>query len=304
VGLHSAHAGTSVRGGCQLDHCDSPGHGSRSTMHHQPVGVIWRWGQVSAPGGDDVVDRVIVITGAGRGIGRGIAHHLARSGATIVVGELVPRRLGRIVDELSRIGGPYLGEPCDVRSKQDIEALIAKTVDRFGRIDGLVSNAVSYKGPQPLAEISDEVMDGVYLSGVKAALWGMQAVYPHMAAAGWGRIVNVGSSAGIVGLPGFGAYAAAKEAIRGLTRTAAREWAADGIIVNCYCPASYEERPTAEVSPYLAAADARFRYQHPSGRVGDAELDIGPVVRFLCSDACRYLTGETLMVDGGAYISA
>ena len=259
---------------------------------------------MTSPGGDDVAGRVIIVTGAGRGIGRGIAHHLARSGATVVVGELVARRLSRILTELSEIGGPHLGESCDVRVKEDIDGLVTKALDRFGRIDGLVNNAVTYRGPEPLAEISDEAMDGVYLSGVKAALWGMQSVYPHMARAGWGRIVNVGSSAGIVGLPGFGAYAAAKEAIRGLTRTAAREWAADGIVVNCYCPASYEERSTTEVSPYLAAADARFRYQHPSGRIGDAELDIGPVVRFLCSDACRYLTGETLMVDGGAYISA
>jgi NAD(P)-dependent dehydrogenase (short-subunit alcohol dehydrogenase family) len=211
--------------------------------------------------------------------------------------------MARIISELDAIGGPHLGELCDVRSKEEIGSLVTRAFEHFGRIDGLVNNAVSYRGPEPLAEVSDESMDGVYLSGVKAALWGMQAVYPHMAAAGWGRIVNVGSSAGIVGLPGFGAYAAAKEAIRGLTRTAAREWAADGIIVNCYCPASYEE-PTGEVSPYLAAADARFRHQHPSGRIGDAELDIGPVVRFLCSDSCRYLTGETLMVDGGAYITA
>jgi NAD(P)-dependent dehydrogenase (short-subunit alcohol dehydrogenase family) len=254
--------------------------------------------------GDDVVDKVIIITGAGRGIGRGIAHHLARAGAIIVVGELVRSRLARIDTELSAIGGTHLGRPCDVRVKADIDALVLGAVDQFGRVDGLVNNAVSYRGPEPLAEISEEAMDGVYLSGVKAALWGMQAVYPHMAAAGWGRIVNVGSSAGIVGLPGFGAYAAAKEAIRGLTRTAAREWAGDGIIVNCYCPASYEDPQMAEVNPFLAAADERFRHQHPSGRIGDAELDIGPVVRFLCSDACRYLTGETLMVDGGAYISA
>ena len=180
---------------------------------------------------------------------------------------------------------------------------MASTLDRFGRIDAIVNNAVTYAGPGPLAEISDEVMDGVYTSGVKATLWGMQAVYPHMRAARMGRIVNVGSGAGVIGFPGFGAYAAAKEAIRALTRTTAREWARDGIVANCYCPASYEDRPGA-ISPFLAAADERFRHQHPTGRIGSAEDDIGPVVRFLCSDACRYLTGETLMVDGGAYTSA
>jgi NAD(P)-dependent dehydrogenase (short-subunit alcohol dehydrogenase family) len=155
-----------------------------------------------------------------------------------------------------------------------------------------------------MSEITDFQMDEVYTSGVKAALWGMQAVYPYMRSAGWGRIVNVGSGAGVIGFPGFGAYAAAKEAIRALTRTAAREWAADGIVVNCYCPAAYETRTNQTTDPFLSAADARFRHQHPTGRVGDAESDIGPVVRFLCSDSCRYLTGETLMVDGGAYTSA
>jgi NAD(P)-dependent dehydrogenase (short-subunit alcohol dehydrogenase family) len=253
--------------------------------------------------GDDVRGRVIIVTGAGRGIGRGVAHHLARSGATIVVGEYVPRRLERIVEELSGIGAECLGRLCDVRRRGDIDELVAATADRFGRVDAIVNNAVTYGGPGPLAEITDEQMDDVYNSGVKAALWGMQAVYPHMRAAGWGRIVNVGSGAGVIGFPGFGAYAAAKEAIRALTRTAAREWASDGIVVNCYCPAAYEIRPD-RTNPFLAAADARFLNQHPTGRIGDAEHDIGPVVRFLCSDACRYLTGETLMVDGGAYTSA
>jgi NAD(P)-dependent dehydrogenase (short-subunit alcohol dehydrogenase family) len=206
--------------------------------------------------------------------------------------------------ELTDIGSANLGRLCDVRRRGDIDELVAVTVDRFGRVDAIVNNAVTYGGPGPLAAITDAEMDDVYTSGVKATLWGMQAVYPHMRAAGWGRIVNVGSGAGVIGFPGFGAYAAAKEAIRALTRTAAREWAADGIVVNCYCPAAYEIRPNRATNPFLAAADARFLNQHPTGRAGDAEGDIAPVVRFLCSDACRYLTGETLMVDGGAYTSA
>ena len=259
---------------------------------------------MSGTSGDDVRGRAIIITGAGRGIGRGIAHHLARCGASLVVGEYVPRRLERIVGELSELGGDSLGQLCDVRRRADIDELVTATLARFGRIDAIINNAVTYGGPHPMSEISDDEMDDVYTSGVKATLWGMQAVYPYMRAAGWGRIVNVGSGAGVIGFPGFGAYAAAKEAIRALTRTAAREWAADGFVVNCYCPAAYETRANHTTDPFLAAADARFRHQHPTGRVGNAENDIGPVVRFLCSDSCRYLTGETLMVDGGAYTSA
>ena len=252
-------------------------------------------------GDHDVADRVIIVTGAGRGVGRGIAHHLAAHGAVVVVGEFVERRLARVLTEL---GEPHFGQLCDVRRRDDIDALVGTTLERFGRVDALVSNAVTYGGPRPFTEITDEDLDLVYTSGVKAALWGMQAVYPPMRDAGWGRIVNVGSGAGILGLPGFGAYSAAKEAIRGLTRTAAREWARDGIVVNAFCPASFEPRAGGATNPFSEEAYKTFFHQHPMGRAGDAADDIGPVVRFLCSDGCRYMTGESLMVDGGAYMWA
>jgi len=136
----------------------------------------------------------------------------------------------------------------------------------------------------------------VHISGVKAVLWAMQAVYPHMKAAGWGRIVNVGSGAAVIGFPGFGAYNAAKEAVRALTRTAAREWAADGIVVNAIAPAAAP--PRAVGSEHYE----EFMRTCPMGRNGDPETDIGPVALFLCSDACRYLTGHTFMVDGGNFL--
>ena len=135
---------------------------------------------MSETNGDDVRGRSIIVTGAGRGIGRGIAHHLARCGASVVVGEYVPRRLERIVGELTDIGGDNLGRLCDVRRRTDIEDLVAATADRFGRVDAIVNNAVTYGGPGPLVDITEAQMDDVYTSGVKATLWGMQAVYPHM----------------------------------------------------------------------------------------------------------------------------
>lgn len=248
-----------------------------------------------------VQDRVIIVTGAGRGVGRGVAHDLARHGATVVVGEFVPRRAERIKTELDEIGGPNLVLGTDIRDRSAIDDMVRQTVESFGRVDGIVNNAVMFPGPVPLAELSDDDLDLVYLTGVKAALWTMQAVYPHMKAAGWGRIVNVGSGAAVMGFAGFGAYNAAKEGIRALTRTAAKEWARDGIIVNCYCPASFENRPGVPPGEFLRASHDEFWRNHPMGRVGDAADDIGPVVRFLCSDACRYMTGQTLMVDGGTY---
>jgi NAD(P)-dependent dehydrogenase (short-subunit alcohol dehydrogenase family) len=118
---------------------------------------------------------------------------------------------------------------------------------------------------------------------------------------GWGRIVNFASSMGITGGKGFGAYNASKEAVRALTRTAAREWAPDGIVVNCIAPAAADHHGEAGKQ---SEGYRIFVESCPMGRQGDPELDIGPLAWFLCSDACRYLTGHTFMADGGAFMWA
>ena len=145
-------------------------------------------------------------------------------------------------------------------------------------------------------------MDLLLNTGPKGTLWGMQAVFPHMRDQGWGRIVTMGSHAGLQGAIGYAPYASAKEAVRALTRAAAREWGQYGIIVNCICPVSIAHRaPPADDPARVAVYKATFQ-DMPLGRDGDAEHDIAPVVSFLLSDACRYVTGETLMVDGGAFM--
>ena len=201
------------------------------------------------------------------------------------------------------MGVPALAAVCDVSKRDDIEAMVAAAVERFGRVDGLVNNAQTFRPQAPLATVSEDDVDVFYESGVKGTLWAMQAVYPHMRAAGWGRIVNVASAAGITGMRGYGAYNASKEAIRALTRTAAREWGRDGIVVNCICPGA-ESKRGQEAAARDSEAYREFLRDHPIGRQGDPEDDIGPVALFLCSDACRYLTGQTLMVDGGAFLFA
>jgi NAD(P)-dependent dehydrogenase (short-subunit alcohol dehydrogenase family) len=186
--------------------------------------------------------------------------------------------------------------------------MVDATVQRFGRVDGLVNNANAHSPFAPIAEVSEEAFDVNFVSGVKGTLWAMQAVYPHMKRAGWGRIVNVGSSAGLVGFKGMAAHGATKEAIRSLTRTAAREWAGDGIVVNCYCPVSMGHH-MGEYQPedYTGISMRVLGALMPSGTFetnGDPERDIAPVVAFLLSDDCRYLTGQTLTLDGGAYAFA
>ncbi len=248
-----------------------------------------------------VAGKVIIVTGAGRGVGRGMAVHLGKGGANVVVAEWKPDLLEAAVAELEGLGVTTLGVGCNVMDRDEIEAMVAATVDRFGRVDGLINNAQTFRPLAPVAEVSEDDIDVFYRSGVKGTLWSMQAVYPHMKAQGWGRIVNFASSMGITGGKGFGAYNASKEAVRGLTRTAAREWAPDGIVVNCIAPAAADHHGDAG----KASEGYRIFIENcPMGRQGDPETDIGPLAWFLCSDATRYVTGHTYMADGGAFMWA
>jgi 2-hydroxycyclohexanecarboxyl-CoA dehydrogenase len=245
--------------------------------------------------------KVIIVTGAGRGVGRGMALHLGRGGARVVVAEWKPHLLTDTCAELSELGVDNLGVVCDIQDKEQIDAMVAQTVEHFGRVDGLINNAQTFRPLAAMADVSEEDFDVFYGSGVKGSLWAMQAVYPHMKAQGWGRIVNFASSMGITGGSGFGAYNASKEAIRAITRTAAREWGADGIVVNAIAPAAATHHGEAGKQ---SEGYRIFIENCPMKRQGDPELDIGPIAWFLCSDACRYLTGHTFMADGGAFMWA
>ncbi|TML14028.1 MAG: SDR family oxidoreductase [Actinobacteria bacterium] len=248
--------------------------------------------------------RVIIVTGAGRGIGRGIVRHLAKNGATVAIAEFRRNLLDEATAEMTELGAPNLGVECNVGSQESVFDMVDQVHRRFGRVDALVNNAQRFRPTMPLEEVTENDMDVLHRTGTLGTLWGMQAVFPHMKAQGWGRIVNVGSSNGIRGAAGYGPYNASKEAIRALTRTAAREWAKYGIVTNCYCPAAAGawDKP-ADDDIRADAWDAMYR-RHPMSRDGEPEEDIAPVVLFLCSDASRFLNGETLMIDGGGYMTA
>ena len=252
---------------------------------------------------DGSVDgRVIVVTGASRGIGRGVARHLAASGATLVVTGRKPERLDALSAELRELGAPHLARVVNVADRDGTVALVEEAAGRFGRIDGLVANAQTFRPVMALEAVTPADMDLLLDTGPKGTLWAMQAVFPYMRAQGWGRIVTMGSTAGLTGASGYGPYGASKEAIRSLTRTAAREWGRHGITVNCVCAVSIAHRlPPGDDPDRAAAFEAVFKDQ-PIARDGDAEADIAPVMTFLLSDACRYVTGQTVMVDGGALL--
>jgi NAD(P)-dependent dehydrogenase (short-subunit alcohol dehydrogenase family) len=251
---------------------------------------------------DGVEGKVIIVTGASRGIGRGVARHLASAGALLAITGRKPDRLEAAAAELTTLGAAPLARPVDVADRAGMFAFVEETAGRFGRVDGLVANAQTFRPVMKLEDVAEPDMDLLFGTGPKGTLWAMQAVLPHMREQQWGRIVTMGSTVGLTGAPGYGPYGASKEAIRSLTRTAAREWGQYGITVNCICAVSIGHRlPPADDPRRAAAFDAVFKDQ-PIARDGDPEADIAPAMTFLLSDACRYMTGQTMMVDGGAFM--
>jgi NAD(P)-dependent dehydrogenase (short-subunit alcohol dehydrogenase family) len=245
--------------------------------------------------------KVALVTGAGQGIGRGIALVFAREGAKVCVAELKEHRAERTAQEIRDGGGEALAVVADVGRRADVERMVEATARRFGSVDVLVNNAHGFGARAPLEEIPDQQFDLSWTSGVKGTWWAMCAARPHMAARGWGRIVNMVSLAAERGEAGLGEYNAAKAGIGALTRTAAREWGRQGITVNAIAPGAWTKR-----GQDFAARDpegfARAMAARPIGRLGDPETDIAPVALFLAADDSQFVTGQVFHVDGGAHL--
>jgi 3-oxoacyl-[acyl-carrier protein] reductase len=254
---------------------------------------------------NDAAGRVVIITGGTRGIGLGIARHLGLLGSKVVITGRRSERLTAAVSTLESEHIDCLGIIADVADRGRSFEVVDEARSRFGRIDGLVLNAQSFRPVTPLLDVVDSDMNLLFDTGPKGSLWMMQAAVPHMITRGWGRIVTMGTSMGLTGAAGYGPYAASNEAIRSLTRTAAREWGRNGITANCVLPASAGHRlPADGTDPERAAAFAAMYKDNPVGRDGDAENDIAPVVAFLLTDESRYVTGQTISVDGGGIMRA
>ncbi|CAN7457197.1 SDR family oxidoreductase [Rhizobium rhizogenes] len=238
--------------------------------------------------------KVAIVTGASRGIGRATAKLFAAEGAKVAVLSRTAEGVEHVVADILEAGGTALGVVCDVGEADQIKAAADKIVAAYGRIDILMNNA--FDGSAVLSSVIDlsvEQLQRNFDTGPIAYLRFMQACYPHLKKSGEGRIINFGSMAGTLGLAGYGPYNMAKEAVRALTRTAAREWGVDNITVNNVLPIADTWGAAAKDIPAPTNALARF---------GSPEDDIAPVVLFLASKDSRFITGYSLTPDGGAII--
>ena len=246
---------------------------------------------------DKLSGKVAIVTGGGQGVGLGVARSYARAGAAVLVTGRNAGKLEAAVAELEKLGGraAFITGTTGVRA--DADAAIAKAVELFGGLDILVNNAQTSSPGTMFEDLDDETLAMTIESGLYGTIHHMQAAVPHMKGKG-GSIINVGSREGIFGGVGFSAYAAAKEAIRGLSRSTARELGKYKIRVNVFCPAALSPIAVQYLDQHPAEAEM-YRKEISLGYFGDCEDDIGPVALFLASDDSRYVTGQTINVDGG-----
>ncbi|MFE6934448.1 SDR family NAD(P)-dependent oxidoreductase [Streptomyces sp. NPDC057699] len=242
--------------------------------------------------------KVAVISGAGQGVGQGIALALASDGASVAAVGRTAAKLEATCELLRERGVKAEPFVLDVRDTDRIPAVVEEVAERFGSIDILVNNA--YTGCYgPLLSLGDEQFRRGFDSGPFAAFAFMKAAHPYLKRDGGGSVVNLVTSAMVRwDLSTYGAYAAAKSALRSLTRAAANEWGRDGIRVNAVAPhavspayAGWQDAHPEEAADFCASI--------PLGYVGDCEQDIGRAVAMLCGPDARYLTGATVPLDGG-----
>jgi len=246
-------------------------------------------------------DKVAVITGAGTGMGRAMAMLFAKEGARVAVLSRTAANVDRTVRDIVDAGGAAMGITIDISDAPAIKPAIDRVVETLGPVDILVNNAHDVSTVMShVIDLGDAQLQRQFDVGPFAYLHFMQACYPHMAGR-YGRVINFASCTGVSGDAGYTPYVMAKEAVRGLTRVAAREWGGEKITVNCILPIAVTPGFTANSTQEEIPLEMPVL---PIPRFGSPEEDVAPVALFLASADAQYMTGYCMMVDGGHMIDA
>ncbi|HEY9632704.1 MAG TPA: SDR family oxidoreductase [Coleofasciculaceae cyanobacterium] len=241
--------------------------------------------------------KVAIITGGSSGIGRATAIAFAREGAKVAIASRRPEEGEETVRLVKEAGSDGFFVKTDVAKAADVSAMVEKTVQQYGRLDYAFNNAGIEEAPTSLVEQTEETFDRIVNINIKGVWLSMKYQIPQMLKNGGGVIVNTSSVGGLIGVPGVPIYVASKHAVLGLTKSAALEYAKQGIRINAVSPGAIETEmydrfaDDPQVREQMAAA-------HPIGRVGKSE-EIASAVLWLCSDGASFVTGQTLTVDGG-----
>jgi NAD(P)-dependent dehydrogenase (short-subunit alcohol dehydrogenase family) len=241
--------------------------------------------------------KVAIVTGAGQGIGRGVSLALAKEGGSIVLADMQEASCQRTANEIKAIGARALPVTCDVSRRDQAKAVVGAAVKEFGTVNILVNVAQAMRNDVPFQDTTDEDMALALGTGLMGTFHFMQECFPYMKKHG-GKIINFASAAGLEGHSNWTAYAAAKEGIRALTRVACHEWGQFKINVNVVCPMAGSPHLLEWGKSNPGMLDLIVA-MIPLRRMGDCENDIGRAVVFLASSDSDYITGQTLMVDGG-----
>ncbi len=242
--------------------------------------------------------KVVIVTGASRGIGEAAARFFGESGSRVVLAARTESGLARVVGEIISAGGTATAVPTDVTDAAEVDRLVEETLRIYGRVDAAFNNAGGGHMPKPLADLSDDDFDAAVRGNMRSTFLCMRREIQAMSRSGGGAIVNMSSCAGIQAAPGMGAYCAAKHGVIGLTKTAALDYGGSNVRVNVLAPGPIQTHRLENIPDEKRAAMLRAI---PLRRLGDPR-EVAQTVAWLCSPAANFITGAVIQIDGGKTI--